>query len=491
MVKKYEANLETIKVIIIGSGFGGLCMGIKLKQAGINNFLILEKADDLGGTWRENTYPGAECDIPSALYSYSFAHSAAWQSKWSGQKQIHQYQHDTASQFGINDHIVYQQRVTGATFNDTTQRWLVTTQSGKQYDAQHVICAVGQLHHPSIPSFENAELFAGPQFHAAKWDHSVDLTGKSVAVIGNAASAVQFIPEVAKQARQVTVFQRSPNWILPKIDRPYSRWEQRLSAKLPFLTKAYRWVLWAIGEYGMFPAINGNRVNRFFVRAMCKRNLNRHIKDADLRAKLTPTYPIGAKRVLFSDHYYPALSRDNVSVNTIAVKGFDEHGVIDLEGTKMPVDVVIYGTGFKTNPFLADIDVWGKQLMPLRDTWKDGAHAYLGVSVPDFPNLHLLYGPNTNLGHTSIIIMLEAQSDYILSLIKHMDETAGLSCEVKQDVELEFNQELQSRLATMAFSKIENSWYKDGNKVTNNWVGGTKEYVRRMRDVDLTAYMFR
>lgn len=482
--------METIKVIIIGAGFGGLCMGIKLKQAGINDFLILEKADDLGGTWRENTYPGAECDIPSTLYSYSFEHNDTWESKWSGQKQIHQYQHDTAEKNGLTKHIEYQQEVTGATFNDTTQRWLVTTKAGKQYDAQHVICAVGQLHHPSTPSFDGSESFSGSQFHAAKWDHSVDLNDKSVAVIGNAASAVQFIPEIAPKVKQLTVFQRSPNWILPKIDRPYTKLEQRLSRKLPFITKVYRWWLWAIGEYGMFPAINGRRFNRWLIKVMCMRNISKHIESKELKAKLIPDYPIGAKRVLFSDYFYPTLARDNVTLNTVGVKSFTESGVVDNSGDRIQADVVIYGTGFKTNPFLAGIDVWGKQQSSLRETWKEGAHAYLGVSVNGFPNLHLLYGPNTNLGHTSIIIMLEAQSDYVLSLIQNIDDKGLSSCEVKREVEHDYNRDLQTRLSTLAFSKIANSWYKDGNKVTNNWVGGTKEYVRRMRRLDLRVYDF-
>lgn len=482
--------MDTVKIMIIGAGFGGLCMGIKLKQAHIDDFMILEKADDLGGTWRENTYPGAECDIPSALYSYSFAHNDAWHSKWSGQKQIHQYQHDTAKRYQLEQHIKYQQQVTAATFNDTSQRWLVTTQCGQQYDVQHVICAVGQLHHPSVPVFKNAEKFTGSMFHAAQWKHDVDLSDKSVAVIGSAASAVQFIPEIANEVKRLTVFQRSPNWILPKIDRPYAKWEQRLSAKVPLVTKAYRWSIWAIGEYLMFPAIKGHRLSRFLVKTMCKRNLNRHIQDQDLKTKLTPDYPIGAKRVLFSDHYYPALASPQVDLNCDGVQAFDEQGIIDNNGQHTPVDVIIYGTGFKTNPFLADIEVWGSQLCSLRDTWKNGAHAYLGVSVNGYPNLHLLYGPNTNLGHTSIIIMLEAQSDYVLSLITHLDNTSALSCEVKRNVELDYNQALQVRLKDMAFSKIANSWYKDGDKVTNNWAGGTKEYVRRLQTNDLENYRY-
>ena len=327
-------------------------------------------------------------------------------------------------------------------------------------------------------------------FHASQWKHDVDLSDKSVAVIGSAASAVQFIPEIANEVKRLTVFQRSPNWILPKIDRPYAKWEQRLSAKVPLVTKAYRWSIWAIGEYLMFPAIKGHRLSRFLVKTMCKRNLNRHIQNQDLKTKLTPDYPIGAKRVLFSDHYYPALASPQVDLNCDGVQAFDEQGIIDNNGQHTPVDVIIYGTGFKTNPFLADIEVWGSQLCSLRDTWKNGAHAYLGVSVNGYPNLHLLYGPNTNLGHTSIIIMLEAQSDYVLSLITHLDNTSALSCEVKRNVELDYNQALQVRLKDMAFSKIANSWYKDGDKVTNNWAGGTKEYVRRLQTNDLENYRY-
>ncbi len=480
--------MQMIKTVIIGSGFGGLCMGIKLKQAGHDNFVILEKADDLGGTWRENTYPGAECDIPSALYSYSFEHNSEWQFKWSGQQQILKYQHDTAAKYGLDAHLKYDHEVIALTFNEQNQRWLVNVANGEQFEAQHVVCAIGQLHKPSTPKFEGAGNFKGSSFHSAEWDHSVKLDGKKVVVVGNAASAVQFIPEVAKVAADLTIYQRSPNWILAKVDRPYAEWEQRVSAKYPFVAKLYRRFIWMLGEYGVLPAIKGNRFSRWVVRKACLANLNKHVKDPELRAKLTPDYPVGAKRILFSDHYFPALTRDNVNLNMNSIDSINEAGVVDAQGQLVEADVIIYGTGFQTNPFLADIDVKGVGQRSIREAWSDGAQAYLGVSTNGFPNLHLLYGPNTNLGHSSIIIMLEAQVNYIIQALDQLDQLDKQSCDVKQDVERNYNNEIQRRLSDMAFSKIEQSWYKDGNKVTNNWAGGTREYVKRLKKINMAAY---
>ena len=480
--------MHTVKTIIIGSGFAGLCMGIKLKQAGIDDFLILEKAADLGGTWRENTYPGAECDIPSALYSYSFEHNADWQFKWSGQAQILKYQHDTAAKYGLDKHLKYHHEVRALEFDEDVQRWSVSTTNGQQFQTQHVVCAIGQLHKPATPKFTNAELFAGDVFHSAKWNHSINLTGKKIAVIGNAASAVQFIPEIAKLAEHLTIYQRSPNWILAKVDRPYAQWEQRMSAKFPLIGRLYRRFVWILGEYGVLPAIKGNRFSRWAVRKACLANLNEHVSDPSLRDTLTPDYPVGAKRILFSDHYFPALARENVSLNCEGVQEFTASGVVDKSGEQVDADVIIYGTGFQTNPFLADIEVRGVGQRSIRDAWRDGAQAYLGISTHGFPNLHLLYGPNTNLGHSSILIMLEAQVDYIMQAMWHLDEAGLQTCAVKRDVETQYNQELQARLSNMAFSKVAQSWYKDGNRVTNNWAGGTREYVRRVKKIDLAAY---
>lgn len=477
-----------LKAVVVGSGFGGLCMGIKLKAAGISDFVILEKASGLGGTWRENTYPGAECDIPSALYSYSFEHNADWEFKWSGQKQILKYQHDTAEKHGLHEHLRFNQAVVSATFDEASKHWEITTQSGEQYQAQHFVTALGQLHHPSTPHIAGEELYKGDRFHSAKWNHSIDLSGKRVGVIGNAASAVQFVPEIAKEVAELTVFQRSANWMLPKFDRPYAKWEQRLSAKFPLFTRAYRWFIWATGEYGILNAIRGKSLARWLVKRNCIKNLHDAISDPELRAKLTPDYPVGAKRILFCDHYYPALARDNVELVTTSIDSFTENGIMLADGKEHEFDVVIYSTGFKTNPFLASIDIVGMNGRTIREAWSEGAQAYLGVSTNGFPNLHMMYGPNTNLGHSSIIIMLEAQADFVIRTIKHQGAQGLAAMDVKSDVENQFNVELQARLSNLAFTKVAQSWYMDGNKVTNNWAGGTKEYVRRLRSLDWVAY---
>ena len=478
--------MKEVKVIIIGSGFGGLCMGIKLKQAGINDFLILEKETSLGGTWRDNIYPGAECDIPSALYSYSFEHNKDWEFKWSGQAQILKYQQDTASKYELHDHLRFEQEVCHAQFLDN--QWVIKTKQGEEYQAQHFITALGQLHHPFIPEFDNDSDYQGKVFHSAQWQNSIQLKDKSVAVIGNAASAVQLIPEIADEVKTLTIYQRSPNWILPKLDKAYSKAEKDMSVKWPLITKMYRFSIWVSGEWVVFPAIKGNPVARWLVRTLCKLNLFRFIRDKKLRKELTPNYALGAKRILFSDTYYPSLTKDNVVINQSGIKQFDSNGIIDKNNQHADHDVVIYATGFITNPFLSSINVEGVNGRILSEHWSNGAHAYLGITTHHFPNMHMMYGPNTNLGHTSIIIMLEAQAKYIVECITSMDEKSWKTIEVKEDVENKFNDKIQQRLSKLAFSKIADSWYMQNGKITNNWPGGTREYMKRVKKVNWSDF---
>lgn len=479
---------ESYKIIIIGAGFSGLCLGIKLKVAGIDDFLILEKAEDLGGTWRDNTYPGAECDIPSALYSYSFEHNSEWEYKWSGQEQILKYQRDTAGKYAVLPHIRYGQELVHADFAAHQLCWHLTTGSGTEYRAQHLVTAVGQLHHPNTPKFPGAEAFAGEIFHSARWNHALDLHNKRVAVIGNAASAVQFVPKIAPVVKQLTVFQRSANWLLPKQDRPYTRWEQWLSERVPLITKGYRLGIWLKGEWGILPAIRGNRLSRWVLKWMNRRLMHNSIGDEKLRQKLTPDYPIGAKRILFTDDYYAALARGNVHLDTSGIERFTEHGIARKDGVKEPFDVVIYATGFRTNPFLETIKISGLNGKSLQQHWQGGAYAYLGVNTAGFPNLHIMYGPNTNLGHNSIIIMIEAQADYILQAVKGVDERGAAALTVTANNEERYCDEMQSRLQDTAFSAVADSWYLDHGRVTNNWPAGTGEYRRRLRRLDWQAY---
>ena len=472
------------KAIIVGTGFAGLLMGYRLKMAGIEDFVILEKADGVGGTWRENTYPGAECDVPSALYSYSFAPNPTWKFKWAKQPQILEYIQDFARDQGLMNHIRFGLAVRSAKWDEERKLWSVETEQGEAFEAQFFIPAIGQLHIPNTPDFANRDAFEGDSFHTAEWDHSVDYAGKDMAIIGNAASAIQVIPEVAQKVRKLTIYQRSPNWIVPKKDRPYLRFEHGLLKRFPRLSSAYRFGLWCQGEFLLWPTIKGNRFTRGLMKLWSKSGLHKHIKDKGLRARLTPDYPMGAKRILFSDKIFPALAQDNVDLVFDPIQTFTPDGIQAGE-TARAHDIVVFATGFETNPFLKMIDVRGVSGVSLREHWKDGAYAYLGVATAGFPNMFMMYGPNTNTGHTSIVYKLEGQAEYILQMIQ---EAGADAVAVEPEVEATYNEEVQRRLGELAFSKIEKSWYKDGERVTNNWMGSSREFRKRLRVPDLSHY---
>ena len=471
--------IANVKTLIIGTGFGGICMGVKLKQAGDDDFIMLEAADSLGGTWRENIYPGAECDIPSALYSFSFAQNPTWEFKWAKQPQILAYQNKVADDYGLRAHMRFGQRVEGCVYDDIKKRWRVKTASGEGYDCQFLITAVGQLHHPNTPKIKGAVDFGGTSFHSAKWDHSAELTDKRVGVIGNAASAVQFIPEIAKTAEQVTVYQRSANWVVDKGDRPYTQIEKAIANRLPLLANLYRFGIWSLAEYVIWPVIKGARLRGAAMRLKNRLDMRAYIKDKTLQKALTPTYPIGAKRILFSDKYYAALARDNVDLVLGAPAEMTLTGIIDVSGKARKHDVIIYATGFHTNPFLKSIEICGAGGQTISAKWADGAYAYMGVCAAGFPNMFMLYGPNTNTGHTSIIFKLECQTDYVLQLMSFAQANGPIAA--KAEAEAAFNEEMQTRLADLAWNKVDNSWYKDGTRLTNNWPGSSLEYKRRTK----------
>ena len=464
------------KTIIIGAGFGGLCMGAKLRETGEEDFIILEKAESVGGTWQENTYPGAGCDIPSALYSYSFARKYDWSAKWAKQPEILAYINDCVDAFGLGPHLRFGTAVKSTTFKD--EQWHVELDSGENLTCQFLVSAIGQLHHPKTPEFKGIDSYKGIAFHSARWDHSIDLSDKTVAVIGNAASAVQLIPEVAKQAKHLTVYHRSPNWVVGKDDLPFWGVERLLGPFFKPFGNFDRFQTWALGEFGLWRMIQGDKLSSWLGRRWFRKNLTKSVKDTALQNKFTPDYPIGAKRVLLSDDYFPALVRDDVDVVFEGVKAFNEKGIVDSQDTSRDHDVVVFATGFHTNPFLKDIDVIGKAGELLRDKWANGAYAYMGTMTADYPNLFLLYGPNTNTGHSSIIFKLEQQVGYVLRL---MDEAGEGQVDVAPQAEVEFNEEMQSRLAKLAWSKVDASWYKDGERVTNNWPGSSREFKRRLK----------
>lgn len=475
--------------IIIGTGFSGIAMAIKLKEQGINNFVILEKAKEVGGTWRENTYPGAECDIPSALYSFSFEPNPNWKYKWSMQPQILEYIKHVAKKYALYPHIQFQQEMVSAKWMAEEGCWEIHTKQRDVFKGKALISAIGQLHHPSTPDFKGKNLFEGDSWHSAQWDHRIPLEGKTVGVIGNAASAVQFIPEIAKTAGKVVIFQRSANWMLPKQDRVYKNWEKKLVARFPILLKMYRLKLWLLGG-GLFLLMKkGRSLLRKFYQKQTINYIKEHIQDPKIIKALTPLYPFGAKRVLFSDTYYPALARPNVDLVTGGVQEITKDGVVAGDGNTYHVDALIYSTGFKTNPFLLGLDIQGKNGVSIQEQWKDGPINYLGMTISQFPNLFIMYGPNTNLGHNSIILMSEAQANYIAQCIQKLEKEEWKTIEVKSSVMNAYHQTTQERLKEMIWNSVEDSWYRSANgNIPNNYPGRTMEYIRVTKEVDFDAY---
>ncbi len=480
--------MKTPSVIIIGSGFGGIGAAIRLKQQGITELTVFEKAGDIGGVWRDNVYPGAACDVPSHLYSFSFEPKPDWSRRYAEQPEIHAYIKHCAQKYGVAAHLRLNTEVISARFDEARALWCVTLANGEMHEAQVLVTATGQLNRPLLAKLPGLASFKGAQFHSAQWDHSVSLAGKRVAVIGTGASAVQFVPRIAPTAAAVTLFQRSPPYVIAKGDRTYSRKAQQLFAKLPLvqsLSRAWEYAFHESRALGVvsFPALTSVMKIGF------KQNL-KVVENADLRAKLTPDYPVGCKRIMISNDYYSALTRPNVAVVTETIQEVQADGVVTADGVLHPADVLIHGTGFAALDFLAPMQIIGSQGRDLNRVWQGGAEAYLGISVSGFPNLFMLYGPNTNLGHSSIVYMLESQIAYLLDALKHLS-TGRKWLDVKAEVQGSFNAKIQARSKRTVWDAGCTSWYKTAEgKNTNNWPGYTFEYRRATRQLRLADYHF-
>ncbi|WP_304175487.1 NAD(P)/FAD-dependent oxidoreductase [Phenylobacterium aquaticum] len=472
------------KVAILGAGFAGLCMGLKLQARGETDFLILEKADRVGGTWRENTYPGCGCDIPSHLYSFSFELNPDWPRVYSAQPDILAYIEGVVEKHGLSKHIRLNAEVTSAAWDADAGLWRIAADDGFTVTAESLVTAWGQLNRPKIPAIPGQGNFAGAAFHSARWDHGVDLAGKQVAVIGNGASAIQFVPEIAKVAGQLTLFQRSPNWIVPRMDRPYTAEEMAAFRARPAMMQAVRDEIFKMAE----DRLAARRAGTLPVEEVPipLAHLRAQVADPELRAKLTPDYELGCKRVLISNDFYPALTRPNVALVTEGVAHLSPGGVVDGAGKEHPAEVVIYATGFETRSFAGDTVVTGANGLGLDQAWADGPEAYLGITTPGFPNLFMLYGPNTNLGHNSIIFMLEAQADYVLQAL---DAAAKGPITVRAEVNRAYNDDLQDALAQTPWAGSCTSWYKaESGKILNNWPHTAQAYADAVARFDAGAY---
>lgn len=473
-------ELRTPSVAIIGTGFGGLAAAIELKRRGHDDIVILEKASDVGGVWRENTYPGAACDVPSPFYSYSFEPNPKWPHRFSRQPAILQYIHDVVDRYDLRRHIRFGTEVTAATYDEATCRWTVQVSTGEPLVVDVLVSAVGQLSRPAYPDIPGADTFAGPAFHSALWDHGVDLAGKRVAVIGTGASAIQFVPMIQPEVAHLTLFQRTAPYILPRPDRKFSDRHHRVFTRVPStqLVERGSW-------YGLMEALTiawvYARPLASVVRAVSRQHTRRQTKSRPgLFEKVWPDYPIGCKRVLFSDNYLPALAQPNVDVTTEKITGITPTGVVTSDGVTHEVDVIIWGTGFKATEFLAPMEITGAGGRELHREWAGGAHAYFGMTVPGFPNLVVMYGPNTNTGGGSIIYFLEVQAKYLGEYVDHLAST-GAALDVRPEVEQAFDERVQARLNSSVWSSC-TSWYRQADgRITTNWPSLGIEYRNQAR----------
>jgi len=475
-------------ILIIGSGFAGIGMGIRLEQAGIEDFTILEQADQVGGTWRDNHYPGAACDVESHLYSFSFAPNPDWSRQFAPQKEILDYLVRCVDDFGLRPHLRLGTAVTAARFDQDTGLWDVQTEGGEHLTARVLVSGCGGLSRPSYPDIPGLDSFEGALFHSARWDHDTPLEGKTVGVIGTGASAIQIVPSIAPTVGRLAVFQRTPPWILPKSDRDITASEQRRFRRVPFLQKLARYAQYWRHELFALGFVVDPRINKFAER-FALRYLERAVPEPELRAKLTPDYTLGCKRVLLTNDYYPALCRDNVDVVTGGIQEIRPEGILTRDGTLHRLDAIICATGFQAAEAVAPFEVRGRGGRDLNNEWADGAEAYKGTSVAGFPNFFMIVGPNTGLGHSSMVHIIESQVEYILGAVKTLRARGVKLMDVRRDVQDRYNQRLHQRLSRTVWSTGCVSWYQTtSGKNTTLWPGFTFEFRARTRHFDPAHY---
>jgi len=464
-------------LVIIGAGFGGIGLGMKLKQAGLTDFIIVEKTDGVGGVWHANRYPGAACDVPSHLYSFSFAPWPEWPEKYASQKEILGYLVRCVREAGLESHLRLNSEVLEAHWDDDNAQWRVLTRSGDVYEAQALVSATGQLSRPLRPQLPGLETFHGSVFHSAEWPDNLDLRGKRVAVVGSGASAIQIVPSIAPFVDKLYLFQRSAPYVLPKSDKKYSAFRHFMLRHVPgalYLSRLAQYLQheWRAFAFVSYPGVFKGQ------RALFLRYLRKSVRDPKLRRRVTPDYRMGCKRILLSNDFYPAITRPNVEVLTQSIREVRDNALVMDDGTERAADCIILATGFTATEFLAPMSVVGAGNKELREAWRNGAEAYLGTTVASFPNFFILYGPNTNLGHQSIIYMLESQIRYVIACVKKL-QGGRRRLAVRKDVQDRFNAQIQQRLKGTIWASGCSTWYLTAaGKNTTNWPGYTFEFRR-------------
>ncbi|MFI6935615.1 flavin-containing monooxygenase [Streptomyces sp. NPDC050287] len=486
---EHENEREHVRVAVIGAGFGGLGAAVRLRREGVTDFVVLERAGSVGGAWRDNTYPGCACDVPSHLYSFSFAPHPDWPRTFSGQEDIRAYLEHVADVFRLRPHIRFGSEVRRMTWDGEKLRWDIET-GGGTLSADVVVSATGPLSDPRIPDIPGLESFPGRVFHSARWDHDQDLRGKRVAVVGTGASAIQIVPAVQPLAGRLTLFQRTPPWVLPRVDRAISGAERALHRALPFTTQARRGLLWGIRELQV-QAFTKHPDELGLVERVARLNMARHIKDPALRAKLTPDYRIGCKRILLSSEYYPALARPNVDVVASGLSEIRGSTLVAADGTETEADVIVFGTGFHVTDMPIADRVVGAEGRTLAESWKGGMEALRGTSAAGFPNWLTVIGPNSGLANSSMILIIESQLNYLADFLRQLNVLGGrVALDARPGAVRAWNHRVQERMRRTVWATGGcTSWYLDANgRNTTIWPGTTTEFRRATRRVDLGEY---
>jgi cation diffusion facilitator CzcD-associated flavoprotein CzcO len=477
-----------MKIAIIGTGFSGICAAIRFKENGFNDFKLFEKALEVGGTWRDNTYPGAACDIKSHLYSFSFEPNPNWSRVFSGQAEILDYLKHCVNKYQLQQHIVFNWQLQSAIFNDTTSEWEICNTEGKRETARLLVLATGALHIPKLPEIDGIDQFKGVLFHSAQWNHQYDLKNKTVAVIGTGASAIQFVPEIVPLVKKLLLFQRTAPWILPKRDGHISSFRKWMYRHIPFTQKIYRTSIYWINEAQAIAFV----VNPKWMKVAEKlalRYLQQVIQDEALRQKLTPRFTMGCKRVLLSNNYLPSLTQPNVEVITDAIQRVREHDIVFGNGRQEKIDAIICGTGFRVSDSYTFLTIKGRHGADLKDAWRDTPQAYLGTVVSGFPNLFLLVGPNTGLGHNSMIYMIEAQVNYLVDAAKKMRQQNLKAINVKTEVQAAYTASIHQQFERTVWNTGCSSWYltPDG-KNASLWTDFTFKFRKQTQRVNWNEY---
>ena len=481
-----------VRVAVVGSGFSGIGTAVRLKAAGIEDFVLLERAAGVGGTWRDNTYPGCACDVPSHLSSFALAPNPDWSRVFSRQPEIRAYLERVTDDFGVRPHVHLDTDLLTGSWDDTAALWRLETSRGP-LTADVLVSGCGGLVEPAYPDVPGLELFAGPAFHSARWDHDVDLTGKRVAVIGTGASAIQFVPAISPQVGKLVLFQRTAPWVVPRPDRAYGRRQKQLLRRAPVLQKVARAGQYWWRELTLLAFTGAGRLHAKLDED-ARKHLEAQVPDPELRARLTPDYAIGCKRVLISDDYYPSLLQDNVELVTSGITEVRPNAVVDADGVEHEVDVIVYGTGFRVMDIPVAHCLTGREGRTLAEEWqKTGAAAHRGTTVAGFPNLFLLLGPNTALGHSSVVFMIEAQITYVMKALEALDRYGARALEVRREAQDAYNEQLQSQLATTVWNAGGcRAWYRDADgRNFTLWPTHTFTFRKQLSRFDAESYVLR